>query len=118
LDGYAVATTEPHRGQRGGYLIPVWKWLLVIGGVGAALGFLLFATLHQATVRCEACVGFEGRRACRSAAAGSVEDARRMAVSTACATIAAGVTQTLACERGVPEQLRCDAPDDGGASGE
>ena len=93
----------------------VWKWAAVVGGVCAALGLLYAATLRQAGVRCEACVSFEGRRVCRSAAAGSPADARRAAVATACATVASGVTQTLACERAVPAEVRCEGgsgPDD------
>ncbi len=80
------------------------------------IAMLYFATLRQAAVRCEACVSFEGRPACRTAQAGSQEEAQRMAIATACALVASGVTQTLACERQAAASLQC-APASGDGSG-
>jgi hypothetical protein len=72
------------------------------------LGALVYATLRESGVRCEACVDFEGARACRSVAAADREQAVDQAVATACAVLARGVTEAFACQRSVPSSLHCD----------
>ncbi len=78
--------------------------------LAAAAAILYAATLAQAGFECEACVLFEGRRACGTARAGSVAEARRTALTTACATVTSGVTSTLRCQAEPPLSLDCRLP--------
>jgi len=81
--------------------------VLALLGVAAVVGLLYAATLSQAGSECEACLEFGGRSACRTVAAAKREDAEQQAIQNACALLASGVTQILACERSEPTSLRC-----------
>jgi hypothetical protein len=72
------------------------------------VGALLYATVRETGVRCEACVDFAGARACRAVSAADRDQATEQAVATACAVLARGVTQGFACQRTVPSSLHCD----------
>lgn len=79
--------------------------------IAAAAAFLLYrATLAGAGVTCEACVRFKGREACKSAAGPDRLAAERAAVTTACAVVSGGVTDTIACQAIPPISLRCTEP--------
>lgn len=84
------------------------RGLLILLGVAGALAALGVFTLSQQGASCEACMVFEGRRACRSASAATREEAEQHAIATACALVTAGVTSDLACQRSLPESLRCE----------
>ncbi len=81
-----------------------------VAGVLVAVGFVglvVYRSLHTGGYRCEVCVTFNGRQACRVVEGGTEAEARAGAVNNACAVLAAGVTETLACERTVPDYLKC-----------
>lgn len=81
---------------------------LVGVAIAVIAAFLLYrVTLSGAGVTCEACVHFEGREACKSAAGPDQLSAERAAVMTACALVSSGVTDTIACQGIVPITLKC-----------
>jgi hypothetical protein len=85
----------------------VWMgWL--IGAVFAAA--LVWSTLQQSGVECEACVDYHGASACSSVAASDAAEATRQAQASACATLSHGVTEGLECDRTPPRSLRCSQP--------
>lgn len=84
------------------------KTLFVLVAIAAGVGLLYFATLRQAGIECEACVAFGGHQRCGTARAVGEVEARRSAISTACAPLTRGVTETLDCERAEPQSLRCE----------
>ncbi len=86
------------------------RWLLGLGIAAAAVAALYAATLADAGARCEACVSFEGREACKSATGPSRDEAERSAIATACALVTGGVTQTIACQGLEPRSLDCREP--------
>lgn len=86
------------------------KLLIAVLVLGLGAGLLYATTLAQAGIECEACVGFEGREACGTARAGTLADAQRTALTTACATVTSGVTNTLRCQAEPPLSLRCREP--------
>lgn len=88
------------------------KWTSwVAGGVLLGIaGFVVVSSLNVAGVRCEVCVAFGGREVCRAVDASTEEEARRGAHTNACALLASGVTQTLACERAPVTRSQCGAP--------
>jgi hypothetical protein len=73
----------------------------------AFLAALVLATRREAAVECTVCMEFEGRSACRTAAAPEREAALRGAATTACAILASGVTRGLQCDRTPPRSVQC-----------
>jgi len=55
--------------------------------------------------RCEVCITFNGRTACRTAGASTEAQAVRTATENACAQIASGVTDSMACESTPPQSV-------------
>ena len=74
----------------------------------AALAALLWLTVAGQRTTCEACIAFRGQKACKTASAGTVEEAIRHAQATACALVTRGVTEDLSCQRAAPETVRCE----------
>jgi hypothetical protein len=81
-----------------------WVTAAVLLGL---IGFVVWSSLRAGRVRCEVCIDFGGRQACR-AVDGDTESAARMsAINNACAFLASGVTQVMACERTPPTKADC-----------
>ncbi len=70
------------------------------------LAVLVYSTLGLGQVTVEVCVEFRGRANCGTAAAPTEEEAIRTATDNACATISAGVTESIACSRTLPTSIR------------
>jgi hypothetical protein len=66
------------------------------------LGVIVYSSFNLAKYRLEVCMQFNGNSACRTASASTKEFALRTAMQNACAQIASGVTDSLACERSEP----------------
>lgn len=75
--------------------------------LGLLIGFIVYSSLNVAGVRCEVCIDFEGRSACRAVDGATDDDAMQAARTNTCAQLASGVTQTMACERTVPTRADC-----------
>ena len=69
------------------------------------LGTLIYSSFNLATHRYEACMTFKGQTNCRIASGSTEEFAQRTAISNACAAIASGVTDSIACEESTPAKL-------------
>jgi len=84
------------------------KKALILGLLFAAavVAFLVMSTLHLAQYKAEVCIDFNGRTQCRTAAGTTEEFALRSATTAACATLAGGVTQVMACEHTTPTSVR------------
>jgi hypothetical protein len=80
--------------------------LLAIVFVAIVLIVLVYTTLGNARFRCEVCVSFQNRSACRTAGAASEAQALRTAIENACAQIASGVTDSIACENTPPRRVK------------
>ena len=84
-----------------------WTSWVTLVGIVAIVGVVVYTSLLEGGVRCEVCLEFGGREACR-AVDGTIEaDARHAAITNACAFLAAGVTQVMACERTAPTREHC-----------
>jgi hypothetical protein len=82
------------------------SWVTLIG-LGGIVALVIAASLEVGQVRCEVCIEFRGNRACRAVDGESEEQARVSAINNACALLASGVTDTMACERTPPSSLEC-----------
>ncbi|MFN3322835.1 MAG: hypothetical protein ACK5AZ_05005 [Bryobacteraceae bacterium] len=74
-----------------------------------AIGFvavLLYLTMSMGQHRVEVCMTFHGRTECRVASGETRQEALRAATENACALIASGVTDTIACQNTPPASVR------------
>ena len=83
------------------------RTLVAVVLVVAGLGALVYATLSHGRVECEACVRFDGREACKSAAGADRAAAEQAAIATACSLVTGGVTETIGCQGREPVSLSC-----------
>ena len=74
--------------------------------VALALAFIVYSSMNVAQFRVEVCMSYQNQTSCRTASADTQEHALRSATSNACALIASGVTDTMACERANPTSVR------------
>ncbi len=81
---------------------PVLVGILI---VVAVLGVIVYSSFNLASHRYEACMTFNGQTNCRTASGSTEEFATRTAITTACAAIASGVTDSMACEQSPPTKL-------------
>lgn len=75
--------------------------------LAATLAVLVMSVRRQLAVSCEVCVTFRGATACRTAAGGTHDEARRTAHDNACALISAGMTDSIACQNTPAGSVRC-----------
>ena len=80
--------------------------VLAIAFVALVLIVLVYTTMGNARYRCEVCIAFHERSACRTAAAASEAQALRTATENACAQIASGVTDSIQCESTPPLSVK------------
>ncbi len=80
--------------------------LVIAAGVVLLLGVIVYSTLSLARYECEVCMTFNGRSACRVAAGTTREEAVRTATDNACAFLASGRTDSMACGRTLPTRIR------------
>jgi len=84
-----------------------WTSWVTAGVLLGLIGFIVWSSLHVGSVRCEVCIDFEGRQACRAVDGATAAEARTSAINNACAFLASGVTQVMACERTPPTREQC-----------
>lgn len=76
---------------------------LLVGVVGVAV----YLTFQIGGARCEACITFHGRQVCRTVDGATEHEARMAAITNACALLASGVTETIACQNAPRDRLTC-----------
>ena len=82
---------------------------LVLAGCILFGAFIIYRSLHVASYRCSVCLTFRGAEACRTVEGPTESEARMGATTNACAYLAAGVTDSMACERTAPTKVDCTA---------
>jgi hypothetical protein len=82
--------------------------VLTLVFAAATVGLVVLGIRGATRVSCEACVTFNGRTECRISAGRTEEEATRTAVDHACAFLAAGMTESVACTTRSPVRSRCD----------
>ena len=96
--------TAPH--ARGGRWRSAW---LLTGALVLFMAFVVYRSLQVAGYRCSVCIEFRGQTVCRTVDGSTEHDARMAASNNACAYLAGGVTDTMACERTEPTKVDCSA---------
>jgi hypothetical protein len=80
--------------------------VIAIAFVLAVVILVVYTTLGAKRYRVEVCIAFHQRSACRTAGAPTEAQALRAATENACAQIASGVTDSMACENTPPESVK------------
>ena len=75
--------------------------------IAALVGYILFSPMQLGKVSCEVCVDFKGQKACRTARGPSRDEAASTARDNACARVAFGREDSIACGNTEPESVRC-----------
>ncbi|MCY4594717.1 MAG: hypothetical protein OXC19_07950 [Bryobacterales bacterium] len=76
--------------------------LAAIVFIALVIGALVYSTLGLNQFTCEVCMEYKGRTNCATASGTTQEEAVRTATDTACATISAGMTESIQCSRTPP----------------
>ena len=71
----------------------------------AVAAAIYFSTANLAAHRVEVCMEFKGMTSCGTAAGATEQNALRAATTVACATIASGVTDSIACDQATPKKV-------------
>jgi hypothetical protein len=85
-------------------------WLLA-GVFLLFVAFVIYRSFHVAGFRCEVCISFQGRQACRSVDGPTERETLNGAVNNTCAQLSSGVTDSIACERTQPTKVNCSPID-------
>ena len=85
------------------------KWPVILG-ILFIVGFIaamLISTRGNSKFRCEVCITFQGRQACRLVDGPTEHEALTGAVNNTCAQLSSGVTDSIACEHTQPTKTDC-----------
>jgi hypothetical protein len=83
-------------------------WLLA-GALGLFMAFVIYRSLRIGSYRCSVCIDFRGNQVCRTVDGPTEHEALTAATTNACAFLASGVTDSMACERTQPTKAECSA---------
>ncbi|HEX9632818.1 MAG TPA: hypothetical protein VGA02_10170 [Gemmatimonadales bacterium] len=84
--------------------------VLVVLGVALVIGYLVWGSTHLVQAECEVCVAFNGQEQCRRGSGTNDAEARQAAQKAACAVMAFGMNESIACSNVQPKVARCPAP--------
>ena len=82
------------------------SWV-ALGVILAVMAIVVYSTFQIGGVRCEVCITFHGRQVCRSVDGATEHEAQMAAITNACALLASGVTDTIACQNAPRDRLTC-----------
>ena len=80
-------------------------WIVALFGL-AFLAVMYLSTRNLSAHRVEVCMEFRGQSACRAASAATPEAARRTATDNACAFLASGMSDSIACTNTPPVSVK------------
>jgi hypothetical protein len=83
-----------------------WIGLL---GLLLFMAIVVYSSLEIGGVRCEVCITYRGNAQCRTVDGATEDQAREAAITNACAHLASGVTDGMACARTPPTRVTCTA---------
>ncbi len=83
-------------------------WILA-GVLVLFMALVIYRSMRVSGYRCSVCITFQGQDVCRTVDGPTEREARQGAITNACAFLASGVTDSLACERTPPRKAECSA---------
>lgn len=82
-----------------------WGIAIALGALGF-IALLFYNSMSYGQFRVEVCMEFRGQSNCRTALGATEDLALRAAVDLACATIASGMTDSMACSSARPKSVK------------
>lgn len=82
------------------------KWMVAIG-VMLVVGYLIYGSTRLVQAECELCVEFRGETQCRRGTGTDEAEARQAAQKAACAVMAMGMNESIACQNTQPRAVQC-----------
>ena len=79
--------------------------LAAIVFIGVVLVAIIYSSMGLRQFTYEVCMEYKGRTNCATASGTTKEEAIRTATDTACATISAGMTESIQCGRTPPARV-------------
>jgi hypothetical protein len=70
-------------------------------------GVVLYLSMTIPQHECEVCLTFQGQTVCRTAASGTREASVESATTSACGTLASGMTESIRCQNTPPDRVTC-----------
>lgn len=92
------------RSGEAGISRPAMAGIVFVLAILGALIYMSVGLMHQGA-RCEVCMEFNGRTNCKTVSGDTQDNALRTAISSACADIVSGVTETMQCEHSSPKSV-------------
>jgi hypothetical protein len=80
-----------------------------LGGIVTVMAIVVYLSFQIGGVRCEVCITFRGLQVCRSVDGSNELEAQMAAITNACAYLASGVTDSIACQNAPRDRLVCTA---------
>jgi len=71
------------------------------------VAYLVFGSLRTVQAECSLCVEFRGQRQCRTGSGATQAEAESAAQRAACAVMAFGMDDSIACGNARPQELSC-----------
>ncbi len=71
------------------------------------IAYVLYRSMTIVEFECEVCVTFQGQTVCRTAASGTRDASIDSAVTSACGTLASGMTESIRCQNTPPDRVVC-----------
>ena len=81
--------------------------VLILIGLAAFMGGVVWMTLRSAEVECEVCLVFDGREVCRLGRGPTEEEALAAAQQSTCGGNVSGMAESIACLNRAPERASC-----------
>jgi len=75
--------------------------------LGVFIAIVVYFSMTIAQQECEVCMTFMNQSVCRTAASGTREASIESAVSSACGTLASGMTESIRCSNTTPDRVTC-----------
>ena len=100
VSGRTVVRPGDRKGMRLG------AWLVAIASV-LLFGTLIVGSMRTVEAECSLCVEYRGQRQCRTGSGATEEDARGAAQRAACAVMARGMNESIACQNTRATEVRC-----------
>lgn len=81
--------------------------LALIAAVLIFVAYLVYGSMRVVRAECELCVEFRGQTQCRTGSGETDQDAIQAAQRAACAVMASGMNESIACSNRPPHNVRC-----------
>lgn len=92
---------------------PTRRWgriAVLVVVVGILVVFLVQGSISTMQAECSLCLTYRGQTECRAGTGTDEAAAQAAAVKAACGLMAAGMTETVACQNTVPTNVQCQVP--------